>query len=143
MRLRHFKLTSIEPLAGLVDVCCVVYLDDILVYSDTHAQQRAQHLRARAGAAQEVRPVCQLEEMQILSQHEVAFLGLHRRNGAGVSMDREQGSHSRRSGQLQRLLQRCPESSLDSLISIGGLFASYSKIVAPLTSLSKGSKNGK
>ena len=27
-----------RALAGLVDVCCVVYLDDILVYSDTHAQ---------------------------------------------------------------------------------------------------------
>ena len=30
-----------RALAGLVDVCCVVYLDDILIYSDT----REQHVR--------------------------------------------------------------------------------------------------
>jgi transposase InsO family protein len=127
-----------RALAGLVDVCCVVYLDDILVYSDTHARH-VRDLRAVLERLRKFALYASWKKCKFFTD-EVAFLG-YTVGSAGVSMDRS------RVATVEEW--PTPTSFRDVQVFLGfanfyrRFIRNYSKIVAPLTSLSKGSKNGK
>lgn len=127
-----------RALAGLVDCFCVVYLDDILIYSNSR-EEHVRHLcevlsRLRKFGLYASRKKCDFFVT------EVEFLG-YMVSTAGVSMD------TRRVATIQEWPE--PKSFKDVQVFLG--FANfyrrfirhYSKIVAPLTALTKGAVRGK
>lgn len=124
-----------RALAGLVDICCVVYLDNILIYSDTQEQHRrdlcAVLERLRKFALYANRTKCHFFNT------EVEFLG-YIVSTAGISMDK------RRVATIEEW--PAPRSFREVQVFLGfanfyrRFIKNYSKIVAPLTALTKGAK---
>jgi hypothetical protein len=127
-----------RALAGLVDICCVVYLDDILIYSDT----REQHVRDLREVLERLRKFALYASFKKCKffTDTVEFLG-YTVSVAGVSMDKS------RIATVEEWPR--PKTFREVQVFIGftnfyrRFIRSYSKIVAPLTSLNKGAKNGK
>lgn len=127
-----------RALAGLVDVCCVVYLDDILIYSDSH-EQHVRDLHAVLERLRKFALYANRKKCHFFTK-EVEFLG-YIVSTAGVSMD------PRRVATVEEW--PTPVSFRDVQVFLGfanfyrRFIKNYSKIVAPLTALSKGAKQGK
>lgn len=127
-----------RALAGLVDHCCVVYLDDILVYSDSQADH-VRHLREVLERLRKFALYASKKKCEFFIQ-EVEFLGFIV-STAGVSMD------SRRVAAVEEW--PTPKTFKDVQVFLGftnfyrRFIQNYSKIIAPLTNLTKGAKNGK
>lgn len=127
-----------RAMVGLVDVCCVVYLDDILVYSDTR-EQHVRDLRAVLERLRRFALYASWKKCKFFTD-EVAFLG-YTVSTAGVSMDRSRVA----------TVEDWPTPTTFREVQIFLGFANfyrrfikqYAKIVGPLTALSKGAKNGK
>ncbi|OQE16552.1 hypothetical protein PENFLA_c027G03970 [Penicillium flavigenum] len=125
-------------LAGLVDVICVAYLDDILVFTkdrESHTTALRQIFERLRRAELYVKP-----SKCTFYQKEVEFLGFIV-DGSGVKMDRSR----------IRVIQEWeePKSYHDVQVFLGfcnfyrRFIQGYSHISLPLTSMMKGSKNGK
>lgn len=125
-------------LRGLLDICCVAYLDDILIFSPDreshtrHIQQVLERMRAAELYAK-------LDKC-IFYQDHVEFLG-YIISRDGVSMDPQQ---------VNAIVSwPLPESYHNIQVFIGfcnfyrRFIRDFSRIARPLTSLLKGSKNGK
>jgi transposase InsO family protein len=127
-----------RALAGLVDVCCVVYLDDILVYSDTR-EQHVRDLRAVLERLRKFALYASWKKCKFFTQ-EVEFLG-YIVGVAGVSMD------PRRVTTVEEWPRPTTLREVQVFLGFANFYRrfirSYSKIVAPLTALTKGSKDGK
>jgi hypothetical protein len=83
--LATFQAYINRALVGLVDICCVVYLDDILVYSDT----REQHVRDLREVLERLRKFALYTSFKKYKffTDTVEFLG-YTVSVAGVSMDK-------------------------------------------------------
>jgi hypothetical protein len=73
-----------EALAGFVDVLCIVYLDDVLIYSK-HKEDHPQHVRTVLERLRKFKIYCNLKKYKF-STTEVEFLGFIV-STKGVSMD--------------------------------------------------------
>ena len=128
-----------KALRGLVDDLCIVYLDDILVFSrtkeehDQHLQQVCERLRQSELYAKPSK--CQFY------QRELEFLGFII-GTTGVRMD------PRRVQTIKEWEDHPPRSYRDLQVLLGfcnfyrRFIKGYSAIARPLTFLLKGSKNG-
>ncbi len=129
-----------KALCGLVDDFCIVYLDDILVFSktkeehDIHLQRVCERLR---GAELYAKPSkCQFY------QTEIEFLGFIIRPD-GIKMD------PKRVQTIKEWENHPPRSYRDLQVLLGfcnfyrRFIQDYSAIARPLTSLFKGSQNGR
>ena len=127
-----------KALVGLVDITCVVYLDDILIFSDTHAN----HLRA----VREVLSRLRQHELYVslqkcaFSTSQVEFLGFII-SEAGVSMDKGRVKAIEEWPRPQTF--RDVQSFLGFTNFYRRFIHRYSNISAPLTDLLKGSKDGR
>ena len=127
-----------RALAGLVDVTCVVYLDDILIYSSDPAEHW-QHVKQVLERLRQFQLYASLKKCQFYTTH-VEFLGFVV-STEGVAMDAE------RVATIKDWPK--PKTYRDVQVFLG--FANfyrrfiygYSSIAAPLTDLLKGSKDGK
>jgi hypothetical protein len=127
-----------EALAGLLDVFCVVYLDDILIFSDNVAEH-ADHVRQVLERLRRHQLYVKLSKCEF-STDRVEFLGFVV-STTGVSMEESRVSAIKE--------WPVPQSFRDVQVFLG--FANfyrrfihrYSHHAAPLTSLLKGAKNGK
>lgn len=127
-----------QTLAGLMDTCCVVYLDDILIFSNS-AEEHTQHLRAVLARLKKHALYANRKKCQFFAT-EVEFLGFIV-STEGVSMD------PRRVATIAEW--KAPASYHEVQVFLG--FANfyrrfikhYSKIAYGLTSMLKGSQNGK
>ncbi|KAI7299779.1 hypothetical protein KC315_g17470, partial [Hortaea werneckii] len=127
-----------RALAGLVDTCCVVYLDDILVYSDSH-ENHVRDLREVLARLRKFSLFANLKKCSFFTK-EVEFLG-YVVSTAGVSMD------SRRVAAIEEWPRPTTLREVQVLLGFTNFYRrfirNYSKIVAPLTGLSKGAVGGK
>ncbi|KAL2695022.1 hypothetical protein AAEP93_005845, partial [Penicillium crustosum] len=125
-------------LSGLIDVVCVAYLDDILIFTpdrESHTTALHQVFQRLRRAELYVKP-----SKCTFYQKEVEFLGFIV-NGTGVRMDADR----------IRVIQEWeePQSYHDVQVFLGfcnfyrRFIQGYSHISLPLTSMLKGSKNGK
>jgi hypothetical protein len=127
-----------RALTGLLDDYCVVYLDDILIYSET----REEHVRHIREVLQRLRKFALFASLKkcFFFRQEVEFLGFIV-STAGVSID-----PSRISTVVGWPI---PQSyyEVQQFLGLANFFRrfirQYSRIVAPLTSLLKGSENGR
>ena len=127
-----------KALRGLIDVICVVYLDDILIYSEDPAQHW-RHVRAVLQRLREFKLYANLKKCKF-STTQVEFLGFIV-STSGVRMD----------GERIRTITEWPEPKsyreLQVFLGFANFFRRfihrYSEVAAPLTSLLKGSKDGK
>jgi transposase InsO family protein len=127
-----------KTLSGLVDTTCIVYLDDILIYS----KDRASHVRDVSVVLERLQQFglyANLKKCKFFTQ-EVDFLGFIVGTD-GVKMDPRR---------VESITQwPLPRNYTDVQVFLGfcnfyrRFIAKYSKIAAPLTSLFKGSKNGR
>ena len=133
-----FQAVINKALAGLIDITCVVYLDDILIFAETEAE----HWRRLKEVLERLRRYelfVSLKKCEFLVQ-EVEFLGFLVSN-EGVRMD------PARVEAIDKWPQ--PESYREIQVFLG--FANfyrrfihqYSKKAAPMTDLLKGMENGK
>ncbi|KAI7279554.1 hypothetical protein KC343_g1963 [Hortaea werneckii] len=122
-----------RALAGLVDTSCVVYLDDILVYSDSH-ENHVRDLREVLARLRKFSLYARLKKCTFFTK-EVEFLG-YIVSTSGVSMD------NRRVAAIEEWPRPMTLREVQVLLGFtnfyGRFIRNYSKIVAPLTSLSKG-----
>jgi transposase InsO family protein len=125
-------------LRGLLDVVCVAYLDDILIYSpdrETHTDHICQVLQRLREAQLYAKPTkC------TFFQDQVEFLGFVI-STAGISMDKQR---------VEAITSwEIPKSYHEIQVFLGfcnfyrRFIRAYSLIALPLTSLLRGSKNGK
>jgi transposase InsO family protein len=127
-----------EALQGILDDCCVAYMDDILIYSRT-AEEHATHVRSVLERLRKYSLYANLAKCEFWVQ-EVAFLG-YRVGVAGVSMDK---SKSEAIATWPR-----PGSFRDIQVFLGfanfyrGFIRGYSAVVAPITDLLAGMQRGK
>ena len=127
-----------RALIGLVDVTCVVYLDDILIYSAEPAEHW-QHIKQVLERLRQFQLYANLKKCRFCTQS-VEFLGFVVTTN-GVAMDQE------RVATIQGW--PTPQSYRDVQVFLGfanfyrRFIRGYSTIAAPLTSLLKGSKAGK
>jgi len=127
-----------RALAGLVDEFCVVYLDDILIYSDSR-EEHVRHVREVLARLRKFALYASLKKCEFFTT-QVEFLG-YVVSIAGVSMD------PRRVSTIEEWPR--PKTFREVQVFLGfanfyrRFIRSYSKIIAPLTSLMKGAKNGK
>lgn len=127
-----------RALSGLLDVCCVVYLDDILVYSRTQEEHR-RNVTAVLGRLREYRLFAKLSKCSFETTS-VSFLGFIV-DIDGVRMDTER----------VRTIDEwpVPRSFKDIQIFLGftnfyrRFIFRYSVLTAPITDLLKGMQNGK
>jgi hypothetical protein len=125
-------------LVGLVDIYCVVYLDNILVYSDTYEQ----HVRDLHEVLKRLRKFALYASFKKCKffTNTIEFLG-YTMSVVGVSIDKS------RISTVEEWPR--PKTFREVQVFIGftnfyrRFIRSYSKIVAPLTSLNKGAKNRK
>jgi hypothetical protein len=127
-----------KALSGLVDTICIVYLDDVLIYSG----DREEHVRCVRAVLARLRQFglfVNLRKCKFFTQ-EVEFLGFVV-GTRGVRMDPER---------IETITNwPTPQSYAEIQTFLGfsnfyrRFIARYSKITAPLTHLFKGSKNGR
>ena len=122
-----------KALSDLLDTCCIVYLDDILIYSRTEAEH-IQHVRMVLGRLWKYQLFCKASKCKFHTDT-VNFLGFIIRP-QGVEMERER---------VETILDwPVPKSAHDILMFLG--FANfyrrfihkYSTIAAPLNDMTKG-----
>jgi len=127
-----------KALAGLVDDFVVVYLDDILIYSETR-EEHVRHLREVLARLRKFALYANRKKCDWFTDR-VEFLGFIV-SVAGVSMDRSRVA----------AIEEWPTPKTFREVQVFLGFANffrrfikgYSKIVVPLTALSKGAKLGK
>lgn len=126
-----------RALAGLLDIFCIVYLDDIVIYSQNREDHTA-HLRQVLERLQRAQLYAKLSKCTFY-QHSVEFLGFIV-DREGVSMD---------PARVRAIADWTPpESFRDIQVFLGfanfyrKFIQSYSRITAPLTALLKGSIRG-
>ena len=127
-----------KALRGLVDVTCVVYLDDILIYSSDPADHW-RHVREVLQRLKDYQLYVNLKKCQFATT-EVEFLGFVV-STEGISMDEER----------IRTIKEWPRPATYRELQVFLGFVNfyrrfiyrYSKIAGPLTGLLKGSKGGK
>jgi len=126
-----------RALAGLLDITCIVYLDDILIYSKTR-EGHAEHVRAVFERLRQYDLYLNRNKCEFFVQ-QVDFLG-YQISEAGVQMEPSR----------VKAIQNwpTPQTHKDIQVFIGftnfyrRFIHQYSKITAPITSLLKGSKDG-
>ena len=127
-----------KALAGMVDVSCVIYLDDILVYSDTR-EEHVRHLRAVLTALRKFALYASRKKCEFFADR-LEFLR-YIITADGVSMDRSKVSAIADWPAPKNLKE------VQAFLGFANFYRRfvehYSKRAAPLTSLSKGMKNGK
>jgi hypothetical protein len=127
-----------RSLAGLLDQSCVVYLDDILIYSETY-EEHVRHVREVLARLRKFALYASLKKC-FFFQQEVEFLG-YIVSTAGVSID-----PSRIATVVDWPVPRSFH-EVQQFLGFANFYRrfiySYSKVVAALTSLLKGAKNGK
>lgn len=127
-----------RSLADMLDTCCISYMDDILVYSQTR-EEHTKHLREVLRRLAEAQLYGKLSKCEFYQQS-VEFLG-YIITQEGVKMDPIR---------VKSISEwEAPTSFRDIQVFLGfcnfyrKFIAHYSAIVSPITSLLKGSKNGK
>ena len=127
-----------EVLRGLLDLICVAYLDDIMIFSRTY-EEHVSHVRQVLVRLRKYGLIAKLSKCEFFRQ-EVDFLGYHV-SVAGVSMD---------PSRVEAIQEwPVPKSFRDIQVFLGfanfyrGFIYRYSAVVAPITDLLKGMKNGK
>ena len=127
-----------KALRGLIDVTCVVYLDDILIYSSDPADHW-RHVREVLQRLKDYQLYVNLKKCQFATT-EVEFLGFVV-STEGVRMDEER---------IRTIKEwPTPETYRELQVFLGFVnfyrrfIYRYSKIAGPLTGLLKGSKGGK
>jgi len=127
-----------QALAGLMDTCCVVYLDDILIFSDSR-EEHTRHLRQVLERLKKHALYASRKKCQFFTS-EVEFLGFIV-STAGVAMD---------PSRIKTIEEwQAPASLHDVQVFLGfanfyrRFIRNYSKVAQPLTALLKGSQNGK
>ena len=129
-----------HALQGLVDDFYIVYLDDILVFSKSE-EEYTKHLHQICERLQEAELYAKPSKCQFYRQ-EIGFLGFII-NPEGVRMDLS------RVKTITKWKNTPPELYRDVQVLLGfcnfyrRFIRGYSTIARPLTSLMKGSKNGK
>jgi RNase H-like domain found in reverse transcriptase/Reverse transcriptase (RNA-dependent DNA polymerase)/Retroviral aspartyl protease len=126
-----------RALSDLLDTCCVVYLDDILIYSSSEEEHR-NHVRMVLGRLRQFRLYAKLSKCAF-GVDTVSFLGFVV-SPDGVTMERDR----------VQTIQEWPEPTCakDILSFIGfanfyrRFIEGYSRIAAPLTDLTKGIGKG-
>jgi RNase H-like domain found in reverse transcriptase/Reverse transcriptase (RNA-dependent DNA polymerase) len=133
-----FQASVNEALRGLLDQCCIAYMDDILIFSKV-GEDHAAHVRAVLERLREYRLYAKLSKCDF-DIDEVAFLGF-RVGVAGVSMDPRKVLAIREWPK--------PQSFRDIQIFLGfanfyrGFIIGYSRVVSPITDLLIGMQGGK
>jgi hypothetical protein len=127
-----------ETLEGLVDTICVVYLDDILIYSQKE-EEHANHIREVLGRLREANLYVKLSKCKFNTK-KVSFLG-YTVTTEGVAME---------SDQVAAIAEwPTPKTYREVQVFLGfanfyrRFVKSYSSVVAPMTGLMKGAKAGK
>jgi transposase InsO family protein len=129
-----------QALRGLVDDFCIVYLDDILIFSKTE-EEHAEHLRLVCERLRTAELYAKPSKCQFY-QKEMEFLGFII-NEQGVRMDPD------RVRTISEWKEHPPGSYRDVQVFLGfcnfyrRFIQGYSHIARPLTSLMKGSKEGR
>jgi hypothetical protein len=127
-----------KALAGLLDEFCVVYLDDILIYSNTR-EEHARHVRVVLDRLRKHALFASRKKCKFFTDS-VEFLGFIV-SSAGVSMD------PRRVDTIEDWPEPKTFKHVQQFLGFANFYRrfiqSYSKITKPLTELLKGSKNGK
>jgi hypothetical protein len=129
-----------QALRGLVDDFCIVYLDDILIFSKTE-EEHTEHLRLVCERLREAELYAKPSKCQFY-QGEMEFLGFII-NKEGIQMDPS------RVRTIVEWKEHPPKSYRDVQVLLGfcnfyrRFIQGYSKIARPLTSLMKGSQNGR
>ena len=127
-----------QALIGLVDTICVIYLDDILIYSKTVKEHHAS-VRKVLERLRQYKLYCNLKKCEF-DTDEVGFLGF-RISPKGVKMEQNRVTSITEWPE--------PKTFRDLQVFLG--FANfyrrfikhYSKVVAPMTSMLKGMQEGK
>ena len=129
-----------RALRGLVDDFCIVYLDDILVFSRTE-EEHAEHLQQVCQRLRDAELYAKPTKCEFF-QKEMEFLGFII-NADGIRMDPD------RIRTIKEWEDHPPQSYRDVQVFLGfcnfyrRFIKRYSAITQPLTSLLKGSKNGR
>jgi hypothetical protein len=127
-----------KALGELVDTICVVFLDDIMIYSKS-IEAHVQHVRSVLIRLKAFGLFCNLKKCKFFVT-EVDFLGFIV-GTAGVSMD------PRKVDTITSWPTPATYPDLQSFLGFCNFYRrfieAYSKVTHPLTSLLKGSKNGK
>jgi reverse transcriptase-like protein len=127
-------------LRGLVDDFCIVYLDDILIFSKTE-EERTDHLRQICERLRQAELYAKLPKCQFYKK-EMEFLGFII-TPEGIKMDPQ------RVQTIQEWKDYPPKSYRDVQVLLGfcnfyrRFIRGYAKLARPLTALMKGSKNGR
>ena len=141
--LRRRPVTATEghkALRGLVDNFCIVYLDNILVFSKTK-EEHEQHLQQICDRLRQAELYAKPSKCQFF-QKELEFLGFII-GTTGVQMD------PKRVQTIKEWENHPPRSYRDLQVLLGfcnfyrRFIRHYSAIARPLTALLKGSKNGR
>ena len=126
-----------KALKPYIDVCCVVYLDDVLVYSESE-DLHWEHVRKVLRALLEHRLYAKLSKCAF-NRSEVTFLGFVV-TPRGIQMEQSR---------IEAITEWPePESARDILVFLGfaGFYRrfvrGFSQLAAPLTDLTKGAKKG-
>jgi transposase InsO family protein len=129
-----------QALHGLVDDFCIVYLDDILIFSKTK-EEHDEHLQRICQRLREAELYAKPSKCQFY-QTEIEFLGFII-GTKGIRMD------PKRIETIKEWENHPPKSYRDLQVLLGfcnfyrRFIQSYSAIARPLTSLLKGSQNGR
>lgn len=129
-----------KALHGLVDDCCIVYLDDILIFSNTR-EEHDEHLKRICERLREAELYAKPSKCQFY-QKEIDFLGFVITT-KGIKMD------PKRVQTIKEWENYPPRNYRDLQVLLGfcnfyrRFIKHYSAIARPLTSLFKGSKNGR
>ena len=129
-----------KALRGLVDDFCIVYLDDILIFSRTK-EEHDQHLQSVCQRLREAELYAKPSKCQFYQQ-EIEFLGFII-GTKGIRMD------PKRIATIKEWENHPPRSYRDLQVLLGfcnfyrRFIRHYSSIARPLTSLLKGSQNGR
>ena len=133
-----FQAYMNETLEGLVDTICVVYLDDILIYSQRE-EEHANHVREVLGRLREANLYVKLSKCEFNTK-KVSFLG-YTVTTEGVAME---------SDRVAAIAEwPTPRTYREVQVFLGfanfyrRFVKSYSSVVAPMTGLMKGAKAGK